>query len=98
MSAQFNLLKIVFNTTNSVAACHNTTECLFNLHFASSQRVVVALPAANQSISEPDFNYAYSVDSECLPRTPIYLAFGLTLPLVLIVCAFLWIELCLYIN
>lgn len=88
ISVQINLQKATFNTTTAVSNCHNTTECQFGLRFASRQRIVVALSTSWDDDSDLN-NSIFSVESECIPRTPIYLAFGLTLPLALILCAFL---------
>lgn len=86
---KFDILQNIFNVTNAAASCHNTTECQFPLRFASSERVVVTLPTPLYYNDEPDLESMFYVESQCIPRTPVYLAFGLTLPLVLILCAFL---------
>nr|CAH0111438.1 unnamed protein product [Daphnia galeata] len=88
VSTKIDLLQNIYNTTNAVASCYNTTECNFSLRFASSERVVVALSTPYYD-ENSNRDSTFSVESQCVPRTSVYLAFGLTLPLVLILCAFL---------
>ncbi|EFX90050.1 hypothetical protein DAPPUDRAFT_299889 [Daphnia pulex] len=87
---EFDLVQNIYNTTNAIASCHNATECRFSLSFASTQQVVVALSAPHYDAEDPKcLDTTFSVESQCIPRTSVYLTFGLTLPLVLILCAFL---------
>lgn len=91
MTVKFELLKTMFNMSEAVAVCRNTTDCYFPLNFASKQRVIVALPApeeADDAVSS-HWNDKYIIQSECDPRTPLYLTFGLSLPVLVILCAFL---------
>ena len=87
VSSHFSLLQKVFDTANATDSCRNTTECYFPLRFISSQRIVVAL--STHSDENVDLTSTFSIQSQCIARTPIYLAFGLSLPFVLIFCAFL---------
>lgn len=89
VSTQFDILQNVFNVTNAAASCHNTTECHFPLRFASNERVVVTLSSPHYDDGDRDLGSMFYIESQCIPRTPVYLAFGLTLPLILILCAFL---------
>ncbi|XP_057369026.1 uncharacterized protein LOC130690065 [Daphnia carinata] len=89
VSTEFDILQNVFNVTDAAASCHNTTECHFSLRFASNERVVVTLSTPRYDDGNGDWDSMYYIESQCIPRTRVYLAFGLTLPLVLILCAFL---------
>jgi len=85
----------MFNMSEAQFVCRNMTQCHMPLRFASKERVIVYLPQgmddeSNSSVIDTDnWQETYLVQSECDPRTPLYLAFGLSLPVLLILCAFL---------
>ncbi|KAI9555304.1 hypothetical protein GHT06_017819 [Daphnia sinensis] len=89
VSTKFDIVQNIFNVTDAAASCHNTTECHFSLRFASTERVVVTLSTPHFDDGDSDLDSMFFIESQCIPRTAVYLAFGLTLPLVLILCAFL---------
>lgn len=84
---KFDLVKTIFNVSEAVDICHNSTHCHFPLKFYSSERVIVALPAPESNVS-PDWDYTFVAHSICEPRMPIYLGFVLALPLIVVFCAF----------
>lgn len=89
VSAHFELLQNEFNITDAAASCHNTTECHFPVRFISSQRIFVTLTTPYDEENKINLASTFSIQSECIARTPIYVTFGLTLPFVLIICVFL---------
>lgn len=92
MAVRFELLKPAFNVADATSDCLNSTTCHFAFGFGSSQRIAVDLsPNAQSQITyaDPLLEDIYLLESECVHRNSIYLIFGLSLPLALILCAFL---------
>ncbi|KAK0097930.1 hypothetical protein PV326_012702 [Microctonus aethiopoides] len=86
MRIQFDLLKTVYNTSNSVHACTNsTTECSLPFNFFSWERTVLELPLTG---NESQWNEEYVVVSHCEPRTAVYLICIITVPLLILFFAF----------
>lgn len=82
----FNLQKTVYNVSNAVSICNNTSnECDMPLKFFSNEKVVFQLPVNN---NESLWNEEYVVISECEPRTAIYLICVLAVPLMVLLFAF----------
>uniref|UniRef100_A0A6M2DFQ3 Putative conserved plasma membrane protein n=1 Tax=Xenopsylla cheopis TaxID=163159 RepID=A0A6M2DFQ3_XENCH len=86
IQVQFNINRSVYNVTNSIAECRNSTEvCSLPLKFFSDEKLVLELPLkSNDSLSNKEF----IVISECEPRTAIYIVCVIAVPLVIIIFAF----------
>jgi len=87
MMVKFDFLKTVYNVADAELVCANATECSFPFRFASNQKIVVSLAASDNFIDELEETFV--MESVCQPRTPLYLAFGLTLPILVISFAFI---------
>lgn len=83
---QFDLLKTVYNTSNPVHACTNSTkECSLPFNFFSWERTILELPLTG---NDSQWNEEYVVISYCEPRTTIYLICIITVPLLILFFAF----------
>jgi len=82
MMVKFDFLKTVYDVTDAKLVCTDATECNFPFRFASSQKIVVSLTASETQSDEVEENFI--MESVCQPRTPLYLAFGLTLPILVV--------------
>lgn len=82
----FNLQKTMYDVSDAVYQCNNTTDqCSLPLNFFSKQKVVFELPLkSNQSL----WNEEFLVTSECEPRTIVYLICILSVPLLILLFAF----------
>jgi peptidyl-prolyl cis-trans isomerase SDCCAG10 len=82
----FNLEKRVYNVSNSMAACRNSTEsCSLPLDFFSNEKVVLELPVhPNDSL----WNEEFIAVSTCEPRTALYLVCVISVPLFILFFAF----------
>ncbi|KAK6624751.1 hypothetical protein RUM44_011611 [Polyplax serrata] len=83
---EFQFEKILYNVSNPVAACTNTTEsCSLPLNFFSYERMVLEMP-----ISQNDsmWNQEYVVVSICEPRTIVYAACVVAVPVLILLFAF----------
>ncbi|PSN39806.1 hypothetical protein C0J52_13621 [Blattella germanica] len=82
----FDLEKRVYNVSNSMVACTNSTEqCSLPLDFFSSEKVVLELPVrANDSL----WNEEFIAVSTCEPRTALYLGCVIAVPLFILLFAF----------
>ncbi|KAL0279340.1 UNVERIFIED_CONTAM: hypothetical protein PYX00_000925 [Menopon gallinae] len=82
----FHLEKILYNVSNPVAACTNTTDsCSLPLNFFSREKVVLEMPVnANDSL----WNQEYVVVSTCEPRTMVYAACVIAVPILILLFAF----------
>ena len=89
LSVKFDLLKTVFNVTEATDICHNSTNCEFPLHFFSSEKVIISVPAPGNSSSH-DWDSTFVAHCICEPRMPLYLTFVLLMPIFLVFCAFRW--------
>lgn len=82
----FNLQKTMYDVSNPVSMCSNTTEeCDFKLNFWSSEKVVFELPIKT---NETRWNEEFIVISECEPRTALYLLCVMAVPLLILFFAF----------
>ncbi|KAI4466671.1 hypothetical protein MML48_2g00018005 [Holotrichia oblita] len=83
---RFNLHKKVYNVSNPVSTCTNSTEtCALNLNFWSDEKVVMELPVNE---NEDLWNKEYVVISQCEPRTAIYIIFVVSIPILIMIFAF----------
>lgn len=83
---KFDLLKTVYNTSNPVYACENSTnECSLPINFFSNQKTVLELPVGG---NDSQWNEEFIVISTCEPRTSIYVFCVITVPLLILIFAF----------
>lgn len=83
---RFNLHKKVYNVSDPVSTCRNTSEfCAMNLNFWSDQKVVMELPVREH---EDLWNNEFVVISQCEPRTAVYVAFVISIPILIMIFAF----------
>ncbi|GJQ86908.1 hypothetical protein Trydic_g13311, partial [Trypoxylus dichotomus] len=83
---RFNLHKKVYNVSNPVSTCKNTTEfCAMDLNFWSDEKVVMELPVKEH---EDLWNNEFVVISQCEPRTAIYIILVISIPILIIIFAF----------
>lgn len=83
---QFDLDKAMYNVSDSVADCKNTSEsCAVPLHFFSSERLVMELPVSENNTL---WNEEFIVISECEPRTAIYIFCMIMVPVLVTFFAF----------
>ncbi|XP_046687113.1 uncharacterized protein LOC124372745 [Homalodisca vitripennis] len=82
----FRLEKTTYNVTNAVAACHNQTgSCSLPLRFWSQDKVILELPVRpNDTL----WNEEFLAVSTCEPRTTLYIACVIAVPLLIILFAF----------
>lgn len=80
----FNLTlqRVTYDTQAAVRLCANTTECSLPLAFWSSEQTLVEVP------EEKSWSNAYVLDTMCQPRVPVFFAFILAAPLLILLCAF----------
>lgn len=82
----FDLHKTMYNVSNPISMCTNSSEkCEFKLKLFSDQRVVFELPVKT---NETRWNEEFIVVSECEPRTSVYLICVLAVPLLILFFAF----------
>lgn len=82
----FNLQKTMYDVSDAVYKCNNSTDqCSLPLNFFSKQKVVFELPLKN---NETLWNEEFLVTSECEPRTIVYLLCVLSVPLLVLLFAF----------
>ncbi|KAG5872196.1 Protein of unknown function DUF4793, partial [Gonioctena quinquepunctata] len=82
----FEIEKTVYNVSNPIAYCINKSEsCSMDLDFFSSQKLVMELPVNE---NETLWNEEFIVVSECEPRTAVYAAFVLLVPILVGLFAF----------
>jgi peptidyl-prolyl cis-trans isomerase SDCCAG10 len=86
LRVHFELEKRMYNVSNSMAACRNSTEsCSLPLDFFSSEKVVLELPVSpNESL----WNEEFIVVSTCEPRTALYLSCVIAVPVLILFFAF----------
>ncbi|KAL0118619.1 hypothetical protein PUN28_009354 [Cardiocondyla obscurior] len=83
---KFDLLKTVYNTSNPVHACKNsTTECSLPFKIFSNERTVLELPLSG---NDSQWNEEYIGVSECEPRTLVYTICVIMVPLLILCFAF----------
>ncbi|KAG0716943.1 hypothetical protein GWK47_008455 [Chionoecetes opilio] len=80
----FNLTlqRVTYDTQSAVQQCANTTQCSLPLAFWSDTHTLVEVP------EERSWSNAYVLDTVCQPRVPVFLAFILAAPLLILLCAF----------
>lgn len=67
---RFDLMKNVYNTSNPVHACENSThECSLPFKIFSNERTVFELPLSG---NDSQWNEEYVVVSTCEPRKSVY--------------------------
>lgn len=83
----FHIKKAVYNVSNSVEVCANSSDrCAVNLKFFSSEKLVMELPVqGNDSL----WNEEYVVVSECEPRTAIYVICIIAVPIFVVLFGFM---------
>ncbi|XP_076166911.1 uncharacterized protein LOC143146454 isoform X1 [Ptiloglossa arizonensis] len=83
---RFDLLKTVYNISNPVHACKNSTkECTLPFRIFSNERTVLELPLSG---NDSQWNEEYVVVSTCQPRTAVYLLCIMLVPLLILLFAF----------
>ncbi|GLG97423.1 Uncharacterized protein GBIM_04188 [Gryllus bimaculatus] len=84
--AHFHLERVVYNVSSPVASCHNTTQpCALPLDFFSSEKLVLEMPVRpNASL----WNEEFLVVSSCEPRTALYVACIVAVPMLIVMFAF----------
>ncbi|XP_076645280.1 uncharacterized protein LOC143354816 [Halictus rubicundus] len=86
LRVNFDLLKTVYNISNPVHECKNSTkECSLPFKLFSNERTVLELPLSG---NDSQWNQEYVVVSTCEPRTAIYLICIMLVPLLILVFAF----------
>ncbi|XP_050487818.1 uncharacterized protein LOC126872199 [Bombus huntii] len=86
LRVRFDLLKTLYNISNPVHACKNsTTECSLPFKIFSNERTVLELPLSG---NDSQWNEEYVVVSTCEPRTSIYLLCIIAVPLLILIFAF----------
>ncbi|KAK8383343.1 hypothetical protein O3P69_011665 [Scylla paramamosain] len=80
----FNLTlqRVTYDTKSAVRLCTNATECSLPLSFWSDDQTLVEVP------EEKSWSNTYVLDTVCRPRVPLFLAFILAAPLLILLCAF----------
>ncbi|KAF4519975.1 hypothetical protein B566_EDAN005475 [Ephemera danica] len=97
ISVGFSLERTVYNVSTRMAQCDNATSCAFPLDFFSSEKVVLEVPIApgkegpspgdSPDTVEKHWNEEYLVVSTCEPRTSIYLACVILVPVFIMMVA-----------
>lgn len=83
---RFNIEKTVYNVTQTVSECANSTApCALNLQFFSNEVVVMELPVQED---QDLWNNEFVVVSECEPRTTLYIILVISVPVLVILFAF----------
>ncbi|XP_031785741.1 uncharacterized protein LOC100116714 [Nasonia vitripennis] len=86
LRVKFELLKTMYNTSDPVFQCKNSTgECSLPISFFSSERTVLELPVNG---NDSQWNDEYVVISTCEPRTAVYLVCTMAVPLLILMFAF----------
>uniref|UniRef100_A0A0P4WA79 E3 ubiquitin-protein ligase APD1-4 middle domain-containing protein n=1 Tax=Scylla olivacea TaxID=85551 RepID=A0A0P4WA79_SCYOL len=80
----FNLTlqRVTYDIKSAVRLCTNATECSLPLSFWSDDQTLVEVP------EEKSWSNTYVLDTVCRPRVPLFLAFILAAPLLILLCAF----------
>lgn len=88
LRVRFDLLKTVYDISDPVHACLNSTaECSLPFKIFSNERTVLELPLSG---NDSQWNEEYVVVSMCEPRTSIYLLCIISVPLLILIFAFYW--------
>ncbi|KAL6258113.1 hypothetical protein P5V15_010030 [Pogonomyrmex californicus] len=83
---KFDLLKTVYNTSNPVHACKNSTkECSLPFKIFSNEKTVLELPLSG---NDSQWNEEYIGVSVCEPRTMVYTICVIMVPLLILLFAF----------
>lgn len=80
----FNLTlqRVTYDTKAATRLCANTSECSLPLSFWSKEQTLVEVPEENS------WSNSYVLDTACQPRVPVFFAFILAAPLLILLCAF----------
>lgn len=82
---KFHINKATYNLTSPVSSCINVNDtCALDLSFFSNEKVVMELPIKEDVDL---WNEEYVVISDCEPRTALYVAFVIVIPVMIIVFA-----------
>ncbi|ODM87270.1 hypothetical protein Ocin01_19412 [Orchesella cincta] len=84
---RFDLEKLEYELPEPLQNCTNVKECHIPFEFASSQKVVVKIPQPPPHADDA-WDRVYVAETECHPRTHLYMIFALLVPLVILLCAF----------
>lgn len=88
VSVTFNINKTIYDVSESVSSCWNSTKpCALDLRFFSDEHVVMELPVLD---NETRWNDEFVVLSECEPRTTLYIICVLSVPIIIVLFAFQW--------
>lgn len=83
---RFDLLKTVYNTSDPVHVCKNSTkECSLPFKMFSSEKTVLELPLSG---NDSQWNEEYIVVSTCEPRTMMYVFCAIMVQICFVCCAF----------
>ncbi|XP_050316122.1 uncharacterized protein LOC126750524 [Anthonomus grandis grandis] len=83
---QFHLNKAIYNLSDPVAVCVNSSgTCEVDLNFFSSEKLVLELPVRG---NDTLWNEEFIVESECEPRTALYAVCVISVPVIIILFAF----------
>ncbi|XP_020281490.1 uncharacterized protein LOC109853612 [Pseudomyrmex gracilis] len=83
---RFDLLKTVYDTSNPVHTCKNsTTECSLPFSIFSNEKTILELPVSG---NDSQWNEEYIVMSTCEPRTAIYVICVIMVPVLILCFAF----------
>ena len=85
LNIKLELDKVVYNVREASDQCSNSTSCKLPFSFASDETVVLQKRLTENNTGWDDI---YVLESECIPRTYVYLAFFIAAPLFLILFAF----------
>jgi hypothetical protein len=87
IEALFQLEKYEYELGEPFENCTSVKECVVDLQFASDQHLVISIPQPLPNKDEV-WDEFYVAETECKPRTNLYLVFVLTVPLMILACAF----------
>nr|AEE63527.1 unknown [Dendroctonus ponderosae] len=86
LRVQFHINKAVYNLTDPVAVCVNSSNmCEVDLKFFSSEKLVLELPVLG---NDTLWNEEFIIESECEPRTALYAICVIAVPVIIILFAF----------
>jgi len=87
IEAFFELEKYEYDLGEPFENCTGVRECDIDFQFASQQKLVISIPQPSPS-REQIWDEFYVAETDCKPRTSLYLIFVLTVPLMILACAF----------
>ncbi len=102
LSATFDLHKTVFDVSDNVGNCTNSTECSLPLSFWSHEHVVLEVPEETHVDNEEsrcqallgysslqECHWVVLAESVCQPRRAIYMVFFMLVPVLILVFAYI---------